>query len=172
MVRSYKVSLIGEPGVGKTSIALRQVQDSFPSVHLPTLGTNFHIWKTSVGGEDIKLLIADTGSQEKYYKVLPTYFKNSAAAALIFDITRRRTFERINFWYSMLVESVGNIPFVIVGNKSDLSHERVIKIEEAEKLAEKLNSQYFEVSAKTKDNLDKMFRQLANLAVNFVKQSK
>ncbi|MHA1397100.1 MAG: hypothetical protein ACTSSF_05275, partial [Candidatus Heimdallarchaeaceae archaeon] len=64
-ISSYKVSLCGEPGVGKTSIALRQAQNSFPNEHQPTLGANFLIWETIIDGKDIRLIIADSGSQER-----------------------------------------------------------------------------------------------------------
>ena len=62
--RSFKVSLCGEPGVGKTSIALRQAQNSFPIAHQPTLGANFLIWNTVIDGEEIRLIIGDSGSQD------------------------------------------------------------------------------------------------------------
>ena len=117
---SFKVSLCGDPGVGKTSIALRQAQGSFPVSHQPTLGANFLIWDTMFDGKDIRLIIGDSGSQERFLSVLPKYFQGSAVAALIYDITNRESFDRLSYWKGLITDSVGDIPMIIVGNKTDL----------------------------------------------------
>ena len=162
---SYKVSLCGEPGVGKTSIALRQAQDSFPISHQPTLGANFLIWNTMVEGKDIRLIIGDSGSQEKFLPVLPTYFMGSVVAALVFDITKKKSFERLDFWHDLLVQTVGDIPVIVIGNKLDLEESREVTKEEAERYAEKLNTAYFEVSAKAKVNLFTAFKKIVTIAI-------
>ncbi len=163
---SYKISLCGDPGVGKTSIALRQAQNSFPVTHQPTLGANFLIWDTNLDGREIKLIIGDSGSQERFYSVLPTYFQGSLAAALVFDITKTESFDRLDFWHKQLKESVGDIPVVIVGNKLDLEEQREVNTEDATKYAASLDSEYFEVSAKEKTNLFLAFKKLAELTIN------
>ena len=163
--RSFKVSLCGEPGVGKTSIALRQAQNSFPISHQPTLGANFLIWNTVIEGEEIRLIIGDSGSQERFYSVLPTYFRGSKAAVLIFDITRKESFEKLTFWLEKLEEGVGKIPVIIVGNKIDLEGIREVTKEEGEAFAKELDTIYFEVSAKENANLFPMFKQIAELAL-------
>ncbi len=163
--RSFKVSLCGEPGVGKTSIALRQAQNSFPITHQPTLGANFLIWNTTIEGEEIRLIIGDSGSQERFYSVLPTYFQGSAAAVLIFDITNKESFEKLTFWLEKLEEGVGKIPIIIVGNKIDLEGEREVTKEEGEEFAKELDTIYFEVSAKENANLFPMFKNIAELAL-------
>lgn len=163
--KSFKVSLCGEPGVGKTSIALRQAQNSFPISHQPTLGANFLIWNTVVDGEEVKLIIGDSGSQERFYSVLPTYFKGSVAAVLIFDITKKESFQRLTFWLEKLEEGVGKIPVVIAGNKIDLEGKREVTKEEGEEFARELDTIYFEVSAKENANLFPMFKKIAKLAL-------
>ena len=162
---SYKVSLCGEPGVGKTSIALRQAQDSFPVSHQPTLGANFLIWNTMIDGKEIRLIIGDSGSQEKFLPVLPTYYKGSVVAALVFDITNRDSFDKLDFWFKLLKDSIGDIPVILIGNKLDLEESREVKKEEAENYAEKLNTTYFEVSAKAKVNLYTTFKHIINIAM-------
>ncbi|MHA1198043.1 MAG: Rab family GTPase [Candidatus Heimdallarchaeaceae archaeon] len=162
---SFKVSLCGEPGVGKTSIALRQAQGSFPVSHHPTLGANFLIWDTMIDGKDIRLIIGDSGSQERFLPVLPKYFQGSAVAALIYDITSRESFDKLQYWKDLLIESVGEIPFVIVGNKTDLEEKREVEIEEGEKLASDFETEYFEVSAKEDNNLYPVFRKIVNIAL-------
>ncbi|MCK4973110.1 MAG: GTP-binding protein [Candidatus Heimdallarchaeota archaeon] len=163
--RSFKVSLCGEPGVGKTSIALRQAQNSFPISHQPTLGANFLIWNTVIDGEEIKLIIGDSGSQERFYSVLPKYFRGSVAAVLIFDITNKESFQRLTFWLEKLEEGVGKIPVVIAGNKIDLEGKREVTKEEGEEFAKELDTIYFEVSAKENANLFPMFKKIAKLAL-------
>ncbi|MHA1419512.1 MAG: Rab family GTPase [Candidatus Heimdallarchaeaceae archaeon] len=167
--RSFKVSLCGEPGVGKTSIALRQAQNSFPITHQPTLGANFLIWNTQIDGEEIRLIIGDSGSQERFYSVLPTYFKGSAAAVLIFDITNKNSFDKLTFWKEKLEEGVGNIPIIIAGNKIDLEGKREVTKEEGEEFAKKLETIYFEVSAKENANIFPMFKNITELALEQVK---
>ena len=162
---SFKVSLCGEPGVGKTSIALRQAQGSFPVSHQPTLGANFLIWDTMINGKDIRLIIGDSGSQERFLPVLPKYFQGSSAAALIYDITNRESFEKLDYWKNLLKDSVGEIPIIIVGNKTDLSEKRAVEIEEAEKLASELETVYFEVSAKEDNNLYPVFKKIIEIAM-------
>ncbi len=163
--RNYKISLCGDPGVGKTSLALRQAQNSFPPVHQPTLGANFLIWNTIFNGEEIRLIIADSGSQERFLPVLPTYFQGSLAAAIVFDITSQESFGKLDFWLENLRRGVGEIPIILVGNKSDLKSDRKVSVEEAEKFAEKLNTTYFEVSAKDNVNLFPLFKKMAEIAI-------
>lgn len=163
---SLKVSLCGEPGVGKTSIALRQAQGSFPVSHQPTLGANFLIWETMIDGKDIKLIIGDSGSQERFLPVLPKYFQGSAIAALIYDITDKESFDRIGYWKDLLYESVGDIPFIIIGNKTDLEEKREVKLEDVERLASELKTTFFEVSAKEDKNLYPVFRKIIEIALD------
>lgn len=162
--RAYKVAFVGDPSVGKTSIALRQAQGSFPEEHSPTLGSNFVIWNTVYKNIKVKLIIADTGSQEKFKYVLPTYFKGSLAAAVVFDIANRGTYENTKKWITLLNQSVGKIPFVIVGNKKDLEDKRQVTIEDGEYMAKQYNTEYIEVSAKNAENLNILFRKLLELA--------
>lgn len=162
---SFKVSLCGEPGVGKTSIALRQAQGSFPISHQPTLGANFLIWDTMIDGKDIRLIIGDSGSQERFLPILPTYFQGSSVAALIYDITNRESFEKLEYWRKLLVDSVGEIPIIIVGNKTDLKEKRAVKLEEAEQFATKLETIHFEVSAKEDNNLYPVFKKIIEKAL-------
>jgi len=161
---SYKVSLCGEPGVGKTSIALRQAQDSFPVTHQPTLGANFLIWDTIIEGQEIRLIISDSGSQERFLPILPKYFQGSIAAALVFDITKRESFTKLDFWMNLLKETVGEVPVIVVGNKIDLEDGREVEVEEAVKFANTLQSEYYEVSAKDKINLFPVFKRMAEIA--------
>jgi small GTP-binding protein len=162
---SFKVSLCGEPGVGKTSIALRQAQDAFPVSHQPTLGANFLIWNTTIEGKEIRIIIGDSGSQEKFLPILPTYFKGSVVAALIFDITKKESFDKLDFWHELLKKTVGEIPVVIIGNKLDLEESREVTKEEATQYAENINTVYFEVSAKAKVNLYTAFKKIATIAI-------
>ena len=164
--RNYKISLCGDPGVGKTSIAMRQAQDSFPEFHQPTLGSNFFIWNTQIDAQDIRLIIADSGSQERFYSILPKYFQGSFAAAIVYDITDKESFERLDFWIEKLKDGVGDIPFIIVGNKVDLELNRVISKEEGEKYAEDLGTKHFEVSAKKKTNLNIIFSKLTRIVID------
>ncbi len=89
----------------------------------------------------------------------------SVVAALVFDITKKESFDRLDFWHELLKETVGNIPVVIIGNKLDLEESREVTKEEATRYAENIKTVYFEVSAKAKVNLFTAFKKIATIAI-------
>ena len=141
-----------------------QAQKAFPPKHQPTLGTNFVVWDTKVDSVDIKLIIADTGSQERFEPVLPKYFQGSLAFAFIFDLTNKSTFVKLDYWMELVEKAVKGAPRVLVGNKVDLKDKRVISEEEAKEYAKEKGIKYFEVSAKENINLDEVFKCLVSYA--------
>jgi Rab family protein len=129
-----KVILIGETNVGKTNLLTRYCKDEFKTDTPATVGIEFAYKIVKKEEKVIKLQIWDTAGQEKFRAITNSFYMNSSAALVVFDLTKYSSFEKINQWISELKQYAGNdVDIVIVGNKSDLKENRAIKFEEAKK---------------------------------------
>ncbi|MHA1283620.1 MAG: Rab family GTPase [Promethearchaeota archaeon] len=170
----FKIVLLGPAAVGKTSLLRRYVTGIFEENYSATIGVQFltkELVVKSEKNEDLKinLSIWDVTGQERFEDLRTTFYRGAQGALLIFDLTRRKTFEEIKFWYEEITKVLGKeVPFVLIGNKNDLLKDvgRGVEISEAEKLAKEFNSIYIETSAKTGDNVDKAFLKLTELILS------
>ena len=159
---SYKLVILGEVAVGKSSIAQRFVNGKFTNLHNPTVGALFLTKKIKVNDKYIKYDIWDTAGQERYHSLTPMYYKNARAAVVVFDVTSSSSFERAQKWMTELFEkATPGIVIALCGNKIDLENRQVSK-EEAEEYANKVGWLYMEVSAKTNENIDELFNQIGS----------
>lgn len=149
--------MFGSPGVGKTSLILRYIKDSFSEDLKKTIGTNFLIKEIEIDNTLCRLLIWDIGGQSQFSSLRQVYFKGSQAAIGVYDITSPESLHRILDWVNSIKKSVGSIPMILVGNKIDIEHERRIPREEALDLAARLDCVHYEASAKVGDNVEKFF---------------
>ena len=161
-----KVILVGDPRVGKTSIVNRYVNDSFTEMTKPTVGYDF--FKKDVkldNGESMKLFIWDTAGQERFKCLAASYYKNASCVVLVFDLTRKLSFKKLSMWKDE-IEAFGesDIVTVLVGNKSDLDHEREVNEDEIYKYAKQNGFYYLETSALVtgNGNIDTVFRYISN----------
>ncbi|MGB5909895.1 MAG: Rab family GTPase [Promethearchaeia archaeon] len=162
----YKVIVIGDPAVGKTSLLNKFVTKQMEARYLPTVGVN--IVKEPVDLEDmnatVNLMFWDVAGQPQFYMLHRPYFNGADGMILVFDITRSSTFSNINNWYSTAVKyGLSGIPRILIGNKIDLKDDRKIIMPMAEHLSEKLNAPYFETSALKGDNVKLIFHKIAEL---------
>jgi len=162
----YKVIVIGDPAVGKTSLLTNFASDQFEEKYLPTVGVS--ILKKPIELEDkdttVNLLFWDIAGQPQFYMLQRPYFNGADGMLLVFDMTRTSTFSNINNWYSAAVKNgLSGIPRILIGNKVDLKEERKIILPMAEHLSEKLNAPYFETSALTGENVKVVFHKIAEL---------
>ncbi|MHA1227466.1 MAG: Rab family GTPase [Candidatus Hodarchaeales archaeon] len=144
-----KICAIGSGNVGKTSLIRRYAEGKFTESYLPTLGVDITTKRINVNNKPIKLLLADTGGQEHFARVRPTYYKGALGSIVVFALNDRKSFEAIPNWldeFSRLATRA--VALVLVGNKKDLEDERVVSNEEAISLAKEKNIPYFETSAK------------------------
>ena len=159
-----KILTLGETTVGKTSILNKFTDNVFTSTQLPTIGIDFKIKNIKIGELNIGLKIWDTAGQERYRNITKQYFKGADGILLVFDLTKRDTFDKINQWIEQLnnYTSTYEISIVLIGNKKDLP-DREISFEEGKKRAKELNVEYFETSAKTGENINEAFMNLSQL---------
>ncbi|MBD3211900.1 MAG: GTP-binding protein [Candidatus Lokiarchaeota archaeon] len=156
----FKITLFGSEAVGKTSLLLRYIKNSFTPDLKKTIGSNFLIKDLSIGETSIRLLIWDIAGQTAFQKLRSIYFKGSNGALGVYDVTEPQTLLKIPGWVSSIKKSVKkNIPMILLGNKIDL--ERKVDPSEAKDLAERLKCEYMETSAKTGEKVDEAFGRIA-----------
>lgn len=159
----FKICVLGNAGVGKTTTISQFSESKFESDYKPTIGTSI-IKKDCIVEENslVHFQIWDIAGQDMWQKMRKIYYAGSQGALIIFDVTRPSTFEAIEKWvHEYLTYTDPNNICMLVGNKIDLVQEREISYNEANKKAEELGIPYFEVSAKTKENVDTIFIDLA-----------
>ena len=117
-----KVILAGDGGVGKTTLLSTKITGSFQFSPKITIGVDFNV-VTVDNGSDIKLLVYDLGGQERFQFLHDTYIKGASGAILLYDLTRKKSFENIPWWLKLIKENCGDIPILVAGNKSDLCME-------------------------------------------------
>ncbi len=145
-----KVGVLGEASVGKTSIISQFHKGKFRDDTAPTLSFNFITKELAIKTKNnqnklVKFEVWDTAGQEKYRSIAKMYYKHAKAVILIYDITRKNTFEEIkNYWINELKQNAEkNIVIALVGNKSDLIHEEQVSEEEAKEFADKNGIHHF-----------------------------
>lgn len=141
-----KLVFLGDSGVGKTSIIKQWLTKTFSQHQMPTIGTAFIKTSFRVWDEDKAIQVWDTCGQEKFANMAPIYTRDAFAAAIIFDLSVKDSFEHLSKWINTLSDST--IPIVICGNKCDID-EREVSTNEAIKYAMDLGTEFFETSAKT-----------------------
>jgi len=158
-----KIVLLGDTGVGKTSIALRFTQDTFQTRTNPTIGASFLMKNMVIDEKKIKLQIWDTAGQERFKSLAPMYYRGASAALLIYDVTSASSFNKVKDWVNELRVNVPeDIIMVVVGNKLDRVKHRQLKPETGQEYARSVGASFIETSAKTKEGIEEVFRDIAN----------
>ncbi|KAH9317312.1 hypothetical protein KI387_019081, partial [Taxus chinensis] len=158
----FKLLLIGDSGVGKSSLLLRFTSDSFDDL-TPTIGVDFKLKFMTVGGKRIKLTIWDTAGQERFRTLTSSYYRGAQGIILVYDVTRRQTFTNLSdIWAKEADQYSTNQDCIkmLVGNKVDREDERVVSKKEGIALARQLGSLFLECSAKTRINVENCFEEL------------
>ena len=159
----FKIIIIGNSSAGKTKIIDRYLKNSFEDNSIPTLGFQMNKKEFQIEQDKITVQIWDTAGQEKFNSLTSSYYKNAKGALVVYDITDKGSFNKIEKLVDDLKNgSDKNIYIILVGNKNDLEEQRVITKEEGEDLAKKLNLGFCEVSAKTGDGIENVFQKLIN----------
>ena len=144
-----KVVIIGDSGVGKTNLLSRFSSNMFEENTRNTIGVDFSTHDIQINNKTVKVQFWDTAGQEKYRALSSAYYKNAHGAVIVYDITRKETFDSLNNWLAELREhSVKDIQIIILGNKSDLEAQRKVTIDDGRKLAQQQGLFFMETSAK------------------------
>eukprot|EP01099_Mayorella_cantabrigiensis_P004901 TRINITY_DN3776_c0_g1_i1.p1 TRINITY_DN3776_c0_g1~~TRINITY_DN3776_c0_g1_i1.p1 ORF type:complete len:225 (-),score=46.88 TRINITY_DN3776_c0_g1_i1:234-908(-) len=159
---TFKIVLLGESAVGKSSIILRYVQGTFNPEHVTTIQASFLTKKLNIDGTRLVLNIWDTAGQERYHGLGPLYYREANGAVLVYDITDQDTFVKVKNWVKELRRMLGqDIILALVGNKSDLERLRVVNNEEAESYSASVGAQHFLSSAKLNRGVNELFLDIA-----------
>jgi small GTP-binding protein len=158
----FKVILIGDGAVGKTSLVRRYMEGKFEINYLPTIGTQIYTKTIGLAGRKIKLVIWDISGQPAFTSVRSDYYRGARGVILAFDLTRLETYEHLNGWINETKKHTTNPHIVVVGSKSDLELQRKVKQGAGEAYASEIHAPYIEASAKEGKNVEKVFAVLAN----------
>ena len=167
-IPKYKIIFLGDQGTGKSCILNRFVEDKFDDNYQATIGLDFQSKNVKIDNQDVHLLLYDTAGQEKFRSLIPMYTRDANIIILVYDITRKESFNHIPEWINGLTNvNFDNVIFALVGNKIDLDDKREVNKDEGIKLAQEKKCIFEEVSAKTAENFSELFyKQLFDEIVN------
>jgi len=158
---ALKVVIVGNGGVGKSSMIQRYCRGTFTKDYKKTIGVDFLERQIEVDGEEVRLMLWDTAGQEEFDAITKAYYRGAQACVLAFSTTDRDSFEAAHSWKLKVENECGEIPTVIVQNKIDLMEQSVVNPEEAELLARALGCRLLKTSVKEDVNVATVFRHLA-----------
>ena len=164
--------MLGDSGVGKTSLVYRWTKDDFNPCLVGTVGVDFKVKKINVDGEWILVQVWDTAGQEQFHRITQTYYRGAHAIMLVYDISDRKTLESVEYWMKNIKSHAsGGVHTILVGNKLDMREtsmntsdgkgKQYVEYSDGEIAAAKRNVLFFETSAKTAMNVDETFMTVA-----------
>eukprot|EP00762_Andalucia_godoyi_P006181 ANDGO_01709.mRNA.1 Ras-related protein Rab-5A len=160
---TYKLVLLGESAVGKSSLVLRFVRGQFFEYQESTIGAAFLTQTVPLPEFTVKFEIWDTAGQERYHSLAPMYYRGASAAIVVYDITNAESFVRARSWVKELQRQGNpNIVIALAGNKADMDDKRRVDTKEAQGYAESNGILFLETSAKTALNVSELFIAIAN----------
>ena len=169
----FKIVLIGDSNVGKTNILSKYLQNEFNPDSKATVGVEFGSKTFNINDNVIKAQIWDTAGTEKYRSITNAYYKGAKGAFVVYDITKKSSFNNIDKWlFDLKNNGDENINIILVGNKIDLENDRDVTTEEGEKKAILNKASFIETSAKNGNNIEKAFNlMIENVHENFKKEN-
>ena len=159
----FKLLLVGNSAVGKSSLLLRFSDNVYNDTFLPTIGVDFKIRTFDLDSKTVKLQIWDTAGQERFKTITSSYYKGAHGIILTYDITDKQSFRDIENWLAEVEKHASEkVNKLLVGNKSDLESQRQVPYDEAKAYADQLGIKFIETSAKNSVNVDDAFFTMAN----------
>ena len=172
-MQKIKTILVGNSGVGKTSLITQLVRKTFDEEYLPTIAGDKSTKEIDVNGKTLTLEIWDTAGQEMYKNVNKIFMKNSKIVILVYDMTQEESFKGLDSWFKQVeeVNDIKNIQFGVVANKSDLYEDRVIDKEEGENYAKSINAVFGETSSMDYDSVFDFFTKISTSYNNILEEA-
>ncbi|EDV22189.1 Ras-related protein Rab-35 [Trichoplax sp. H2] len=161
----FKLLIIGDSGVGKSSILLRFADNLFQGTYITTIGVDFKIRTIEVDGQRIKLQIWDTAGQERFRTITSTYYRGTHGVIVVYDVTSGETFVNVKRWLMEIDQNCEVANRVLVGNKCDCLDKKLVSTADAKKFAEQMGIQLFEASAKDNINIEDVFTAITKLVL-------
>jgi len=162
MENLVKIILIGDSGVGKSSLLLRYIKNMYDNNYLATIGIDFYVKRFMIDEIKYKLHIYDLAGQEIYKSIVNTFYRHGKGILLLFDITNRQSFKSLDIWIENIkTHSIENPVIFLIGTKTDLTDIRKISYDEAKNFADNLGIDYYEISSKNNINIQDIFINLA-----------
>jgi len=157
-----KILMIGDSGVGKSCLLLRFSDNQFTSSFITTIGIDFKVKTMEIDGKRVKLTLWDTAGQERFRAISNAYYRGSDGVLLVYDVTDEHSFMNIRSWMNNIEQHANDsISRVIIGNKCDMTEDRVIPTDRGKQIADEYNVPFYETSAKNNINVQKVFLDIA-----------
>uniref|UniRef100_U5EXH4 Ras-related protein Rab-35 n=1 Tax=Corethrella appendiculata TaxID=1370023 RepID=U5EXH4_9DIPT len=153
----FKLLIIGDSGVGKSSLLIRFSDNTFSGSYITTIGVDFKIRTVVINGERVKLQIWDTAGQERFRTITNTYYRGTHGVIVVYDVTNGESFANVKRWLQEIESNCDVVNKVLVGNKNDDPQHKVVITEDAQRFANQMDIQLFETSAKDNINVEEMF---------------
>ncbi|CAL4967955.1 unnamed protein product [Urochloa decumbens] len=158
----FKLLLIGDSGVGKSCLLLRFADDSYLDSYISTIGVDFKIRTVEQDGKTIKLQIWDTAGQERFRTITSSYYRGAHGIIVVYDVTDQESFNNVKQWLNEIDRYASdNVNKLLVGNKSDLTANKVVATETAKAFADEMGIPFMETSAKNAINVEQAFMAMA-----------
>jgi Ras-related protein Rab-23 len=168
----FKITVIGDGAVGKTSLIKKYTKGSFEKDYIKTIGAQFSKYDEEIEGDNCKLFFWDIAGQREFDFMRPTFYKGSKAAIIVFSHTDEDSFNRIPEWHDDIKSHVGDLPIVLFGNKTDLVKEEETDNENIQKiLKDRGFLGYYKTSAKTGSGVYEAFQAIIKNLYNKYKEA-
>ncbi|XP_074604519.1 RAS oncogene family member Rab35 [Brevipalpus obovatus] len=168
----FKLLIIGDSGVGKSSLLLRFADNTFSGSYITTIGVDFKIKTITVDGERIKLQIWDTAGQERFRTITSTYYRGTHGVIVVYDVSNSDTFSNVKRWLGEIDQNCDVVNRILVGNKNDDPNHKVVLTEDAQRFADQMGIQLYETSAKENINVEEMFMAITRMVLRTKKDQK
>ena len=160
----FKILIIGDSAVGKTSLLLKYVDNFFPETHMATIGVEYKTKNIETSKYKVILHLWDTAGQERFKSITKSFFNNANGIVFVYDITSKESFDGVKNWIKD-AEPYGKFESILCGNKIDLEKKREVKIDSLKEYGLKKKIDVFETSAKTGVKVNDAFEKLVDLII-------